>query len=197
MTISVDSPYFEQAFTQAHTAHRFADQPIPDDTLRALYDVARLGPTSMNCQPMRLVFVRSEAAKAQLREALAPGNVDKTMNAPVTVIVAQDRQFHEQLPSQFPFVPNAADMYRNNPQLAQTTALRNASLQGAYLMIAARLAGLAVGPMSGFDHAKVDAAFFPDGRWASNFLFNLGLPDTDGHRPRGARLSFEDVAVIR
>lgn len=196
MTLSIDPTVFEQPFLQARTANRFADEPISDEALRALYDAAKYGPTSMNCQPMRVVFVRSAEAKAKLKDALALPNIDKTMAAPVTVIVAMDMNFHYQLASQFPAVPNAAGMYASNPALATETALRNASLQGAYLMIAARLAGFAVGPMSGFDRVKVDEAFFGGSSWTANFLFNLGVGDPAGYRPRGPRLSFEDVARI-
>lgn len=196
MTYLIDPAVFEQPFLQARSANRFTSDAIGDDVLKALYEAAKFGPTSMNCQPMRLVFVRSAAAKAKLKDALAPGNVEKTMAAPVTVIVAMDRQFHEQLATQFPAVPGIAGMYVANAGLAAETALRNASLQGAYLMIAARLAGLAVGPMSGFDRAKVDEAFFRDTTWTTNFLFNLGVADPAGYRPRGPRLSFDEVARI-
>lgn len=196
MTYLIDPAVFEQPFLQARSANRFTGDAIDDDVLKALYEAAKFGPTSMNCQPMRLVFVRSAAAKAKLKDALAPGNVEKTMAAPVTVIVAMDRQFHEQLATQFPAVPGIAGMYVANAGLAAETALRNASLQGAYLMIAARLAGLAVGPMSGFDRAKVDEAFFRDTTWTTNFLFNLGVADPAGYRPRGPRLSFDEVARI-
>jgi nitroreductase len=196
MTYLIDPAVFEQPFLQARSANRFTGDAIGDDVLKALYEAAKFGPTSMNCQPMRLVFVRSAAAKAKLKDALAPGNVEKTMAAPVTVIVAMDRQFHEQLATQFPAVPGIAGMYVANAGLAAETALRNASLQGAYLMIAARLAGLAVGPMSGFDRAKVDEAFFRDTTWTTNFLFNLGVADPAGYRPRGPRLSFDEVARI-
>lgn len=196
MTYLIDPAVFEQPFLQARSANRFTSDAIGDDALKALYEAAKFGPTSMNCQPMRLVFVRSAAAKTKLKDALAPGNVEKTIAAPVTVIVAMDRQFHEQLATQFPAVPGIAGMYVANAGLAAETALRNASLQGAYLMIAARLAGLAVGPMSGFDRAKVDEAFFRDTTWTTNFLFNLGVADPAGYRPRGPRLSFDEVARI-
>ncbi|MFP3801205.1 malonic semialdehyde reductase [Paraburkholderia sp. SIMBA_027] len=196
MTYQIDPAVFEQPFLHARTANRFTGEAIDDDALKALYEAAKFGPTSMNCQPMRLVFVRSAAAKARLKDALTPGNVEKTMAAPVTVIVAMDRQFHEQLATQFPAVPSVAGMYAANAGLAADTALRNASLQGAYLMIAARLAGLAVGPMSGFDRARVDEVFFRDTTWTTNFLFNLGVADPAGYRPRGPRLSFDEVARI-
>jgi nitroreductase len=196
MSTVLDSRSLDQAFVAAHTANKFTDQPVGDDTLRALYDLCKWGPSSMNCQPMRLVFVRSAEAKARLKEALSPGNVDKTMAAPVTAIVAMDTQFYEHLPTQFAPMPTARDMFAGNATLAADTAMRNSSLQGGYLVIAARMLGLAAGPMSGFDPAKVNAAFFPDGRVKANFLVNLGYADVSGYRPRGPRLSFEDVAQI-
>lgn len=196
MTISIDPAIFALPFTQARTANRFTSEPVSDEALRALYDAAKFGPTSMNCQPMRLVFVRSQTAKDKLCAALAPGNVEKTQAAPVTVIVAADKQFHTQMATQFPAVPNAAGMFTSNPALAAETALRNSSLQGAYLMMAARLAGFDVGPMSGFDRARIDEAFFAGTQYSANFLFNLGVGDPAGFRPRGPRLSFDEIARI-
>ena len=180
-----------QLFTDAHTANKFTDTPVDDALLHRLYDLCKFGPTSMNCQPMRLVFVRSEQAKAQLK-----GNVDKTMAAPITAIVAMDTAFHEFMPTLFPAMPAAGQMFSSNQALSSATAFRNSSLQGAYLMLAARSLGLAVGPMSGFDPAKLDAVFFADGRFKSNFLVNLGYADNSGNRPRGPRLSFDEVVRV-
>ena len=135
------------------------------------------GPTSMNAQPGRIVFVRSAEAKEKLKGALMGGNVDKTMAAPVTAIVAYDTEFHEHLPTQFPAMPGARDMFHGNTGLIETTGLRNSSLQGAYLILAARALGIDSGAMSGFNNAAVDAAFFPEGKWKSNFLINLGYGD--------------------
>jgi len=140
--------------------------------------------------------VRSPEAKAKLKGALMGGNVDKTMAAPVTAIVAYDTEFHEHLPAQFPAMPGARDMFHGNAPLIETTGLRNSSLQGAYLILAARALGLDAGPMSGFDNAAVDKAFFPDGKWKSNFLINLGYGDASGNWPRGPRLPFETMARI-
>ena len=187
---------FDAAFIQAHTANAFTAQPVTEDTLRALHEAMKFGPTSMNCQPMRLVYVRSAEAKALLKPTLAPSNVDKTLAAPLTAIVAMDTQFYEHLPTQFPPMPGAREMFAGNAGLSSATATRNSTLQGAYLMVAARMLGLACGPMSGFDNAAVDAAFFPDGRFKSNFIFNLGYADPAGYRPRGPRLSFDEVARI-
>lgn len=183
------------AFHDARTFHAFQAREVPDSLVRALYETLKWGPTSMNCQPARYVFLRSPEARQRLAGALAPGNLDKTMKAPLTVIVAQDTRFFEHLPTQFPAV-NAKPMFESNAALAQATAFRNSSLQGAYLIVAARLLGLDAGPMSGFDPAKVDAEFFPDGRCKCNFLVNLGYGDPAGTHPRGPRLSFDDVAQV-
>jgi 3-hydroxypropanoate dehydrogenase len=187
---------FEQAFTAARTFNKFKPDAIGDDTLHQLYDLLKWGPTSMNAQPGRYLFLRSEAAKQRLKPALMPGNADKTMAAPVVVIVAMDPKFHEHLPTQFPAMPGAQAMFAGNAALSEATAFRNSSLQGAYLMVAARLLGLDCGPMSGFDAAKVNAEFFPEGRWAVNFLINLGHGDASGNYPRGPRLPFETAALV-
>lgn len=184
-----------QLFTEARTFNRFNGRPVADDTLRQLYDLLKWGPTSYNTQPGRYVFLRSPEARERLKPALSPGNVDKTMAAPVTVIVAQDTQFYDHLPEQFPAM-DARPIFADNPAVAQTTAFRNSSLQGAYFILAARALGLDCGAMSGFDNAKVDAEFFPDGRWKSNFLINLGYGDPAGNYPRGPRLPFEAAARI-
>jgi 3-hydroxypropanoate dehydrogenase len=156
------------------------------------------GPTTMNIQPARLVFVRSKAAKERLAPALSPGNLEKTMKSPVAVIVAFDLRFYENLPRTFPNNPNAKSLFEGEEKKAhvQTTAMRNGSLQGAYLILAARALGLDCGPMSGFDNAKVDAAFFPDGRCKSNFLCNLGYGDPSKIFPRNPRLEFDEVCTI-
>lgn len=183
-------------FRAARSANKFTARPVEDVLLRHIYDIARWGPTSLNSQPMRVVFVRTLEGKERLKPSLFSGNVEKTMAAPVTVIVATDTFFHEQLPAQLPAVPGARELMGNNQALAQSTAFRNSSLQGAYLMLAARLVGLAVGPMSGFDADKLDAAFFPDGRWRANFLFNMGYGDESGNRARGPRLDFDFSARL-
>jgi 3-hydroxypropanoate dehydrogenase len=184
------------AFLDARTFNKFQPREVDDATLRRLHEVFKWGPTAQNCQPARLVFVRGREAKATLAEALSPGNRDKTLAAPVTAIVAWDTRFFEHMPQQFAHNPKAGEPFAADRALAATVALRNSSLQGAYLIVAARLLGLDAGPMSGFDAAKVDAAFFPDGRWRANFLVNLGYGDAAGNRPRGPRLSFDDVAMV-
>ena len=194
---STPASAFDLAFVAARTYPKFSDRPVPDETLRAVYEMAKWGPTASNCQPARYVFVRSAEAKETLRACLAPGNVDKAMSAPVTAIVALDTHFHEHLATQFQHMSSAAAPYAANPALAHTVALRNSSLQGAYLMVAARLLGLDCGPMSGFDADTLDRSFFPEGRWRSNFLVNLGHGDAAALRPRGPRLDFDTVATIR
>jgi 3-hydroxypropanoate dehydrogenase len=184
-----------QLFTDAHTAHAFTSEPVSDELLHELYGLLRWGPTSFNCQPARFVFVRSTAAKERLKPALSPGNVAQTMAAPVTVIVARDLRFYEHLPRQFPAY-DAKPLYESNPGAAAEAAMRNGSLQGAYLIVGARALGLDCGPMSGFNAAAVDAEFFPDGRCKSNFLVNLGVADPKGNHPRGPRLDFSVAAQI-
>lgn len=185
----------DQLFRDARTAHGFLPEPVSDDLLVRLYDLLKLGPTAFNAQPARYVFVKSAAARARLLPALSPGNVAQVNAAPVTVIVASDKRFFDRLPELFPAY-DAKPIYEGNAALARDTALRNGSLQGAYLMLAARALGLDCGPMSGFDAAKVDAAFFPDGQWTVNFLVNLGVADPAVIFPRGPRLAFADAARI-
>ena len=185
-----------QIFRSARTHNRFKSDPIPDSLIHQLYELWKWGPTSMNCQPARVVFVRSAQAKEKLKAALSPGNVDKTMAAPVTAIIASDTQFFDNLPTQFPAMPAARDLFAGNAQLASDTAFRNSSLQAAYLIMAARSLGLACGPMSGFNPAAVNEAFFPDGRFKANFLLNIGVADPAGIYPRAPRLAFDQAAQI-
>lgn len=185
----------DQLFRSARTAHAFHPDPVPDATLHALYDLLKWGPTAFNAQPARFVFVCSPEAKARLQPILSPGNVAQTMAAPVTVIVAQDTQFYDHLATQFPAY-NAKPMFEANPAMAEATASRNSSLQGAYLILAARALGLDAGPQSGFNADLLNQTFFPDGRFKANFLVNLGLADTAATHPRGPRLSFDEAAQI-
>jgi nitroreductase len=191
----IDDAILDQLFRTARSIHAFKGTPVADATLNALYDLLKWGPTAFNCQPARFVFVRSAAAKARLLPALSTSNKEKTLKAPVTVIVAYDSQFFEHLPVQFP-VAQVQGLFTGNAGLAETTAFRNSTLQGAYLLIAARALGLAVGPMSGFNPDAVDREFFPDGRYHTNFLANLGYPDDSAPHPRGPRFEFRDVADI-
>lgn len=193
---SLDAAVLEQVFLGARTVNKFTAQEVSDEQLRQLYDLMKWGPTSMNCQPGHYVAVKSPAAKERLLPLLMSGNQDKTRAAPVTVIVATDTQFYQHMPEQFPANAGAADMFKSNPGLSEATAQRNGTLQGAYLIVAARMLGLDCGPMSGFDNAAVDAEFFPGGRFKSNFLVNIGYGDPAGNHPRGPRLAFEDRVEI-
>jgi 3-hydroxypropanoate dehydrogenase len=185
----------DQLFRDARTYDELAG-PVTDAQLHAIYDLMKFGPTTANSQPLRIVFVRSEAAKAMLSPALSAGNHDKTMRAPVTAILAYDTRFYEHLIRMFPEKPEARTWFEGREQHIETTALRNSSLQGAYFILAARAVGLDCGPMSGFDNAKVDAAFFPNGRFRSNFICNLGYGNPAQIGPRNPRFTFEDVARV-
>lgn len=193
----LDAKSLDTIFRQART-HNAISGPVTDAQLRELYDLMKWGPTTMNTQPGRIVFVRSTQAKEKLRPALSPGNLDKTMAAPVTAIIAYDLMFYENLPKTFPQRPDAINGFKGEDKKAgnEKLAFRNGSLQGAYFIIAARALGLDCGPMSGFDNAKVDAAFFPDGRWKSNFLVNIGKGDPAKVMPRNPRLTFEEACRI-
>ncbi len=193
----LDNKALDTIFRAARTHNAFAGT-LSDAQLRGLYDLMKWGPTTMNTQPGRIVFLRSKEAKEKLRPALSPGNLDKTMAAPVTAIIAYDLMFYENLPKMFPFRPDAIKGFQGEEKKAgnQVVAFRNGSLQGAYFIIAARALGIDTGPMSGFDNAKVDAAFFPDGRWKSNFLCNLGKGDASKIFARSPRLSFEEACRI-
>jgi 3-hydroxypropanoate dehydrogenase len=183
-------------FRNARTHNVWLDRPVPDALLRQVYELAKLGPTSANMSPMRIVFVRSPAAKERLRLALHAGNVDKTMAAPVTAVIGMEVHFYEQLPRLFPHA-DAKAWFKDLPEhVLEHTALRNSSLQGAYFMLAARALGLDCGPMSGFDNAKVDAEFFAGTTVKSNFLCNLGYGDATKLYPRSPRLAFEEACRV-
>ena len=182
-------------FRTARTYGAFLDKPVGEATLREIYELLKWGPTSANSEPARFVFLVSHQAKERLRPALSAGNLDKTIAAPVTAIVAYDVEFHEKLPKLFPHT-DARSWFAGKPELILTTAFRNGTLGGAYLIIAARALGLDCGPMSGFDNAKVDAEFFPDGKLKSNFLCNLGYGDPSKLMERHPRLSFEEACRI-
>jgi 3-hydroxypropanoate dehydrogenase len=194
----LDPKGLDLLFRDARSQNGFTSDPVPDEKLRELYEIVKWAPTTMNTQPMRLVFVKSDAAKKKLEPALSPGNHDKTMAAPVCVIVAWDTKFFENLPRMFAHRPQAIDLFQGPEKAAHahTTAFRNASMQGGYLILAARAVGLDCGPMSGFDNAKVDEAFFPDGRLKSNFLCTLGKGDPSKVMGRLPRLSFDEACKI-
>lgn len=194
MKVSQES--LDQLFFKARTANGFLDTPVPLALLQEVYDIAKMGATSMNTQPTRYVFLNSPASRARLLAALSPGNVEKTMSAPVTVIVATDTQFFEHMPELW-HGAGAREMFAGNAPLAQGTATRNGTLGGAYFMIAARSVGLDCGPMSGVDLAKVNVEFFPDGRLQANFLINLGYGDNSKLFDRNPRLSFEQACSVQ
>ena len=191
----LDAVALDLLFRNARTHTAWLDVAVPDATLHALHDLMKMPPTSANCSPARIVFVRTAAAKARLKPALAPGNVAQTMAAPVTAIIGQDLRFYERLPQLFPHT-DARSWFAGNDALIRTTAFRNSSLQGAYLILAARALGLDCGPMSGFDNAMVDAEFFAGGAVKSNFLCNLGHGDLSKLRPRSPRLAFDEACSI-
>ena len=191
--ITVDQDTMRLILTEARTYYGWKERDVSEETLRELYDIAKMGPTSMNQQPMRIIFVRSQEAKDRLAPCLMPPNVPKMQAAPVTAIIAYDQNFWEELPKLFPPNPNASDIFRNNSTAAQINAFRNSTLQGAYVMIAARAVGLDVGAMSGFDNAKVDEEFLHGTSLKSNFLMNLGYADTTKIFRRLPRFEFEDV----
>jgi 3-hydroxypropanoate dehydrogenase len=192
MADTLTQPALDQLFLAARTQNKWLETPVSEDKLRELYDLLKMAPTSANCSPARFVFIRSPEAKAKLKQALSPGNYEKTMTAPVTVIVAHDLHFYDKLPTLFPHA-DARSWFAGNPSLADTTAFRNGTLQGAYLIMAARAVGLDSGAMSGFDNAKVDELFFAGQPWKSNFLVNLGYGDASGLFPRSPRLPFDEA----
>ena len=182
-------------FTEARTRYKWRDAPVGDEVLEELFNLLRMGPTSANCSPARFLFLRTAEAKERLRPALSAGNVDKTVTAPVVAVVAHDPHFFEQLPRLFPHT-DARAWFAGNEALATETAFRNGTLQGAYLIMAARAVGLDTGPMSGFDKGRVDEIFFASSGWKANFLVNLGYGDDAGSLPRLPRLTFDEACRL-
>jgi 3-hydroxypropanoate dehydrogenase len=195
VTNVADDRALDVLFREARTHSAWQDRPVSSELLQAIWDLARMGPTSANCSPARIVFVLTRDAKEKLRPALIEGNVEKTMAAPVTAIIGHDLAFYELLPRLYPQT-DARSWFVGNDALIESTAFRNGTLQGAYFMLAARALGVDCGPMSGFDNNKVDAAFFAGTTIRSNFLCNLGYGDPDRLRPRNPRLSFEEACRI-
>ena len=191
----IDPAALDQLFLEARTANGFIDKPVPLELLRQVYDIAKMGPTSMNAQPARYVFLSSQESRARLLPALMDGNVAKTKAAPVTVIVATDTRFYEHMP-QIWHEPGAMENLAANAASAQAMAQRNGTLSGAYFLIAARALGLDCGPMSGVDLGKVNAEFFADGRMQANFLINLGYGDNSKLFSRNPRLTFEQACFV-
>ncbi|MDI1479023.1 malonic semialdehyde reductase [Polyangium sp. y55x31] len=195
MANRLDDEALDQLFRNGRTHNVWLERPVEDDVLREIYDLAKMPPTSANCSPMRVVFVKSPEAKARLLAVVSAGNQEKTRSAPVTAIIANDRRFYDELPKLFPHT-DARAWFVGNEALAEKTMFRNGTLQGAYLMLAARALGLDCGPMSGFDNDKLDREFFPDGRFVSNFLVNLGYGDATKLFPRSPRFTFDEACTI-
>ena len=210
MRNAIEGVALDVLFREARSYRAWLDEPVSDEILRQVYNLMRWAPTSANGSPARILFLRTKAAKERLLPALASGNVDKTMNAPVTAIIAHDLKFYEKLPQLLPHDPGMRDLFANAPELVDATAKRNSSLQGAYMILAARALGLDCGPMSGFDNAKVDEEFFgagksepnsaeeffPEGHIKSNFLCNLGYGDKSKLFARGPRLEFDQACTL-
>ena len=192
----IDQAALDTLFHQARSQNGWQASPVGDDELHAAYEIAKWAPTSMNTQPMRIVFLRSVEAKERLRPAMAPGNVDKVMVAPVVALIAFDQAFYEHLPRTFPHNPDAKAFFAGNEPLIQATAFRNGTLQAAYFLIALRAVGLDVGPMSGFDPEKVQREFFEGTTFRINFVCGIGHGDPVKVFDRSPRLDFEDVATI-
>ena len=192
---SIDPAALAQIFTEARTHNVFLDRPVPDDLLKKAVDIAKMGPTSANQSPLRMLFLKSKAAKERLRPALAPGNLEKTLSAPVVAITAHDVKFYDHAPFLMPHV-DVRPWFNSNAEFAALTAFRNGSLQVAYLIMALRAVGLDTGPMSGFDNSKVDAEFFPEGHVKSNVLINIGYGDASKLFPRSPRFAFDQIAKI-
>jgi 3-hydroxypropanoate dehydrogenase len=193
--MTIGSSALDTLFGNARTHNKWTTEPVSDDVLRVLFDLVKQGPTSANSSPTRFLFLRTQEAKERLRPALSEGNLAKTMSAPVVTIVAYDPRFYDHLPRLFPHA-DAKSWFSGNEALADETAFRNGTLQGAYLIIAARALGLDTGPMSGFDRAKVDETFLADRGWKSNFLVSLGHGDPAGLYPRSPRFTFDEACVL-
>jgi len=191
----IDEAGLDLLFRTARTQNGWLPKPVGEAQLREVYDLMKMGPTSANCSPLRIVFVRSKEGRRRLAPALSPGNVDKVMAAPVTAILGHDLAFYEHLPRLFPHNPTARSWFEGKPH-AEATAFRNSTLQGAYFMLAARAVGLDCGPMSGFDAAKVDAEFFPGGRVRTNFLCSIGHGDPAKLFDRSPRFAFEEACSL-
>lgn len=194
-TSAVNAAALDVLFRQSRSYDTFRPDEVTDAQLRALYELMKWGPTTANSQPQRILFLRSAAAKERLRSALSATNMKKSLAAPVVAVLAYDLKFYEHLPRLF-HNPAARSWYETTPEHIQTTSFRNATLQGGYFILAARAVGLDTGPMSGFNNAKLDAEFFPDGRWKSNFICALGKGEAAGLPPRDPRFAFDEVCKI-
>jgi 3-hydroxypropanoate dehydrogenase len=196
MTFPLSDDALDQLFRDARTHNAWKEREVPNELLRDIVDLMKMGPTSANCSPARIIFVKSHAAKERLKPYLSEGNAEKTMLAPVCAIIGYDLEFYEHLPKLFPHNPEAVGWFEGLPDHIATTAFRNGSLQGAYFIMAARALGLDTGPMSGFDNAGVDKEFFAGTEVKSNFLCNLGYGDASVLFPRSPRFEFDEIAEI-
>lgn len=192
----LDDAALDLIFRAARTHNAWRSRAVPEGLLHDIYELYKWGPTSANCSPQRVVFIRSPQAKERLLACMNPGNVEKTRQAPVTAILAMDMRFYDELPELFPHAPDARSWFAGKPAVIESTAFRNSSLQGGYFIIAARALGLDCGPMSGFDATRLNAEFFPDGRWRVNFVCNVGYGDASALLPRSPRLSFDDACRV-
>ena len=196
MTDRLGEAALKQLFTEARTHNAWQKKDVPDGLLREMVDLMKMGPTSANCLPARVIFLKSDAGKQRIAPFLSEQNRAKSMSAPVCAIIGHDTQFYEHLPRLFPHNQTARTWFEGKPEVIQATVMRNGSLQGAYLMLAARALGLDCGPMSGFDNAGVDKEFFPDGRVKSNFVCNFGYGDPAALFERSPRFAFDEIAKI-
>ena len=196
MKFEIGLSALQQLFFDARSYNGWLEGEVTDDQIRRLYDILKMGPTSFNCCPARFVFLSTPEAKQRIEPHLRPNNLRKTMSAPVVAIIAYDTVFYEQMPKLTPHRPETRDFFAGNVALADVTAFRNGTLQGAYFLIAARAVGLDCGPMSGFDNAGVDAEFFPDGQFRSNFICGLGRGDPESLFGRLPRLEFDQVCRV-
>ena len=192
----MNQEFLDKLFLKARSHYSWKKKDIDEQILKDLYDLVKNCPTSANSEPMRVIFLKSKKSKERIKTYLSEGNVEKTMTAPIVAIIAYDSKFYDHLPKLFPHNPNMKKILSNPPAKAETTAFRNSTLQGGYFMLAARALGLDVGPMSGFDNAGVDKEFFPDGRFKSNFLCNLGYGDETKLLDRLPRFKFSEVCKI-
>ncbi|MFC8719262.1 malonic semialdehyde reductase [Kitasatospora sp. NPDC057198] len=195
MTLALDAAAQDLLFREARTANTFSDEPVSDEQVQAIYDLVKFGPTAFNQQPLRIVLVRSEEGRARLVQHMADGNKAKTSGAPLVAILAADNEFHEELPSQLPHFPQAKDMFFSERPVREASATLNGALQAAYFIIGVRAAGLAAGPMTGYDAAGINKEFFGDGEHSVLAVVNIGKPGEDAWFPRSPRLAYDQVVT--